>query len=510
MKHKTARGLDPLNKGWLRDHRPDESGIEQVPERIVQFGEGRFLRGFFDWMIHRLNRSGHWCGRIVAVQPTPRGKVVPVLNAQDGLYTVVLEGLQNGKPLREVELVTSISRGINPYEEWEEVLKLAERREIEWVVSNTTEAGLTYQTEAYSPGTAPLSFPGKLTAFLHRRYEFFSGAPEAGMWILPCELVEDNGDVLRDLVLKVAGDWELPGSFKRWVENSNVFCNTLVDRIVTGDAGERADELFEELGYEDRLLTVAERYHLFAVEGDPELKEHLPLHKAGLHVHWDSVAHYRELKLRILNGTHTLLFAPALLGGCETVSEAMKTKWLHRLATQALDSDILPVLEGRRSEKKRFAEDVLERFANPRIHHRWVDIGQNGVTKYHSRLLELLKRWKERNNRIPDTLAFSLAALIRFYQGEVVDEGVIRIFLNGSEDLMREKPKTVSFFADVWAKWDGTPGGLEQLAAETLKNTEIWGEDLCSSIPWLHERVSVHLQRIVEQGIQQASSQLEI
>lgn len=506
-REKTANHAPRLNREWIREHRPADAAVEQAPERIVQFGEGRFLRGFFDWMIHRLNQSGHWQGGIVSIQPTPRGKIVPVLNAQDGLYTVVLEGLREGKSTREVEVVSSIRRGLNPYVEWDQVLKVAEQPEIQWVVSNTTEAGLTYPSEEYSPDTAPLSFPGKLTAFLYRRYQHFSGAPAAGMWILPCELVENNGDVLKELVLKAAADWNLPQAFREWVGEANAFCNTLVDRIVTGSPG-NPDEWVEELGYEDQLLTLAELYHFFAVENGKDLKEHLPLDRAGLQVRWGEVDRYRELKLRILNGTHTLLFAPALLSGCDTVSRAMETDWLQRMAKRALQREILPVLEAEESEKQRFAADVLERFANPQLHHHWVDIGQNGASKYRSRLLELLKRWHASDRGVPTLLAFSLAALIRFYKGEMVEAGILRRVLHGREHLMRETPETLTFFVEVWREWDGSPAGLRQLTAKTLQNEGIWGENLCLSIPRLDAQVALHLQRIVEQGVERAFARL--
>jgi len=238
--------MEQLSRNMLLENHQLTESMEvnltnDLPERILQFGEGNFLRGFVDWMVNEMNKQGIFNGRVVAIQPTPHGKVVPKLNAQDGLYTLVQQGIKDGKQVNKSEIITSISRGINPYENWNEVLKVAESPSIQFVFSNTTEAGLTYLEEEFIPDASPLSFPGKLTAVLYHRYRVFNGSEDSGLTIIPCELVEENANVLREIVLKLAKDWELPQDFIQWVEQHNRFCNTLVDRIVPGYPKENID-----------------------------------------------------------------------------------------------------------------------------------------------------------------------------------------------------------------------------------------------------------------------------
>ncbi len=292
--------MKQLNKTIHKDELPATVTCEfqeKLPEKIIQFGEGNFLRGFVDWMVHELNKKGLFNGKIVAIQPTPHGKVVPKLNAQDGLYTLLLRGIENGQVIEKNEIISSISRGINPYSDWDSVLRVAESPEIEFVFSNTTEAGLTYVKEEYNEEQSPLSFPAKVTAFLYRRYKVTNGDPNAGLVLIPCELVEGNGDLLKEIVIKLAHDWSLPPEYIQWVEKYNQFCNSLVDRIVTGYPKDNSDQYHHLLGYEDELLTVGEPYHLFVIDADDDVAERLPFHQAGLKVKWGDVTPYRELKV---------------------------------------------------------------------------------------------------------------------------------------------------------------------------------------------------------------------
>lgn len=504
--------MEQLSKRLLRNRERLAGRVEVVvreglPERIVQFGEGNFLRGFFDWMIHQLNKSGRFNGRVVAVQPTPHGKVVPKINAQDGLYTVVLRGIDNGRTVDHREIVASISRGINPYESWEEVLKLAENPEIQIVVSNTTEAGLTYAREAIFSDRAPLSYPGKLTAFLYRRYRAMGGAPEAGMIIIPCELVENNGERLKEIVLRIAGDHRLERGFREWLERHNEFCNTLVDRIVTGYPEETIDQFRRSLGYEDALLTVGEPYHLFAIDGGRRVADLLPFDQVGLNVHWGDVRPFRELKVRILNGAHTMMFAAAYLSGKNTVLEAMRDSLFYRYVRRGIYEEILPVLRMEEEQKRNFADKVVERFLNPYIRHALVDIGLNAVLKYRERLLPTLLAWVERKGRLPEVVTFSLASLIAYYRGERV-EGTHLIGRRGEEEYaVRDDAATLRFFRDTWAGWDGTQGGLRRLAGTILGKASLWGRDL-TTVGGLQERVAEHLQEIIQRGMSEAVQRL--
>ena len=252
------------------------------PEKIIQFGEGNFIRAFIDWMIHEMNTQGTFDGSVVAIQPTPHGKVVGKLNAQDGLYTVILRGIENGKVINKKEIITSISRGTNPYTDWQEVLKCAENPDMQFVFSNTTEAGLTYNGEDTAEMTPPLSFPAKLTLFLYHRWQHFQGAQDKGMYIIPCELLEDNGKLLKDLLLKYIAQWQLPQEFAAWLESANKFYNTLVDRVVSGYPKDEIESLTAEMGYNDTLIACGEPFHFFAIEGDESLNDVLPLAASGL------------------------------------------------------------------------------------------------------------------------------------------------------------------------------------------------------------------------------------
>jgi tagaturonate reductase len=255
---------------------PEGLGLPRAldfPEKVIQFGEGNFLRAFVDWMIHLANQKGRFKGRVVLVQPIAQG-LIEAVNAQDGLYTLFLRGIQDGKIVQRREIISAVSRGVNPYEKWADYLALADNPEITVVVSNTTEAGIAYVEEPLDPEKTPASFPGKLTLLLHRRFTRFDGAADKGFLILPCELIDRNGDQLLAVILKLCDHWRLGAEFKQWVSRHNFFCNTLVDRIVTGYPRNEARKLEEELGYEDALMDTGEIFHLWVIEGDPD-QQHL-------------------------------------------------------------------------------------------------------------------------------------------------------------------------------------------------------------------------------------------
>ncbi|MEJ9306897.1 tagaturonate reductase [Priestia megaterium] len=483
-----------LSKQWFTEH----NDMDQLPERIIQFGEGNFLRGFIDWMVHQMNKQGLFNGKIVAIQPTPHGKVVPKLNTQDGLYTVALRGMENGEIIDEVEVVSSISRGINPYNEWQEVLKVAENKDIRFVFSNTTEAGLTYSAEEYTPEHSPLSFPGKLTAFLYHRYQVMNGAAEAGLVIFPCELLEDNGNLLREIVLRIANDWKLPDSFIEWVQASNKFCNTLVDRIVTGYPKNDIEEYRTRLGYEDELITVGEPYHLFAIDADEETAEAIPFHKAGLNVFWSDERPFRDIKVRILNGAHTMMFAAGYLSGKKTVLETMENQLLREYIRRGIYSEILPVIKMNELQTKAFADSVIERFSNPFNQHFLSDIGLNAIFKYKSRLLPTLEDWTNQKNKLPEIVSFSLAALIAYYQPER---------MQGSSKVIRDQPEVIEFFMHSWSHQNNGNAHLENMVKKILSNQSLWERDL-NEFDDLPETVCRYLSTIVESGMGNAIGRL--
>lgn len=488
--------MDQLNRELISDKGLTGKIVQnadQLSEKIVQFGEGNFLRGFIDWMVDEMNRKGLFNGRIVAIQPTPHGKVVPKINEQDGLYTVVLRGVMDGQITKKTQIVSSLSRGINPYENWRDVLKVAEDRNIGIVFSNTTEAGLTYQKEGYIPNRSPLSFPGKLTAFLYHRYQ--NKGP--GVIIIPCELLEDNGDLLREIVLKICDDWELPSHFKKWVQHENQFCNTLVDRIVTGFPAEDITQFNKELGYEDQLLTVGEPFHLFAIDGDSNVQEKIPFRKAGLNVHWSQVATLRTIKTRILNGAHTMMFAAGTLAGKSTVYNVMEEdKELGRYIRQAIKNDILPTLNVDDYEKRSFFEATIERFLNPYNHHKLSDIGLNSIFKFKSRLLPTLIGYYDQFGKLPRFIVFSLAALIVLYRPERTEGNVLIGRRLNEEYMIRDDEKNILFFDWVWQQHEPLADVLEKILFEQ----KLWGMDL-NKVKGLRENLLDDVLEIQNQGI---------
>lgn len=491
-----------LPKGVIADCKTD------LPERIIQFGEGNFLRGFVDWMIHRLNCEGKFNGRIVAIQPTPYGKIVPKLNAQDGLYTVALRGIVDGKIVDTVEIISSISRGINPYTNWNEVLKVAENKEVQFVFSNTTEAGLAYLKEDYCKDISPQSFPGKLTAFLYHRYRFFKGDAVAGMTIIPCELVEDNGDLLKEIVLRIAKDWGLPANFSQWIQSYNRFCNTLVDRIVTGYP-DNIDEFQERLGYVDKLLTVGEPYHLFAIDTDtdPETKQVLPFQEIGLNVFWGNVEKLRDLKVRILNGAHTMMFATGYLYGANTVLQVMNDDLLYRYVRQGIYEEILPCFHFKEEQSRSFADSVVERFSNPFIQHFLVDIGMNATYKFKTRLLPTLLEWVQVKGTLPNVISFSLAALIAYYEPVRIEGSHLIGSRRGEEYQVRDNAEVIQFFYDTWIQYKEDKVTLSNIVNKVLGNRSLWGMNL-NEVPELQDKVHDYLYVMVNRGMEQAIKQV--
>jgi tagaturonate reductase len=422
--------------------------MPRIPERVLQVGEGAFLRAFVEPMIERMNERGLFHGSVVIVQPIPRG-LVDVLNEQGGKYTVVVRGLRDGQLVDERMRIGCVSRGIDPYREFDAFLEAARNPELRFIVSNTTEAGIAYRAEDRFEDAPPVSFPGKLTRFLYERY--MAGLP--GFVMLPCELIDRNGDNLKRTVLETAASWGLPAAFVAWVSSANVFTNTLVDRIVTGYPHDEAAKLFGELGYEDKLLDTCEPFQFWAIEGPAEVAQELPLREAGFDVVWtDDLKPYRDRKVHILNGAHTCMTMIGLLAGKETVGECMEDGGVRAWVEGAIYEEIIPTLTLPHAELERFAESVLERFRNPFIRHRLMSIALNSVSKYRARVLPTVERFIETNGRPPQKLTQALAGLIEVYscgRFEVQDD-----------------PAVLEFFA------------RRPAASEVLGRVDWWGRDL--------------------------------
>lgn len=442
-----------------------------LTERVLQFGEGNFLRGFVDWMIDRLNKETDWNGGVVVVQPRAGGHAER-LNEQDGLYTLYLRGLQNGAKTEETRVIECITRGINPYKSLDEYLDCAKNPKLRFIVSNTTEAGIEYKAGQTDKDFNNMTFPARLTLFLKHRYELGL----SGFIFLPCELIDKNGDALKECILKYARDWSYGGDFENWINSENRFTNTLVDRIVTGYPGETASEMEKQYGYTDSMLDTAEIFHLWVIEGDKTLAEEIPFHKIGLNVIWtDDVTPYKKRKVRILNGAHTMMVLAARLAGLETVRDVMEDPLTYRFMRDGVFEEIIPSLGTECGELKRFAEDVTERFKNPFIKHYLLSIALNSVSKFKVRVLPSILEYRRLYGKNPKRLAFSLAALIEFYRG----------------DEANDAPEVISFMKTA---------SVQQI----LANTEYWDCDLS----FLLGDVLKYVERIGNSGIRQAMAEV--
>lgn len=420
------------------------------PERVIQFGEGGFLRGFVDWMIQKLNDETDFNGNIVVVQPIENG-MCDMLEEQNCVYTHIMRGLENGNPKVDQQIVDSISRTVKPYEDFAGYLALAKNPDFRFIFSNTTEAGITYVAEDKPTDAPPSSFPAKLTLLLHERFK--EGLN--GFMIIPCELIEKNGETLKEIIIKYAKDWNLGDAFIDWVNKENHFFNTLVDRIVTGYP---RDDM-PELPYEDNMLDTSELFHLWVIEGDTEYKDELPFDKIGLNVIWtkDELSKYRTRKVRILNGAHTSLVPYAMLKGFTTVKECVDNEELNKYLRACIFDEIIPTLDLPEEELVSYAESVLERFANPFIVHMLASIALNSVSKFKVRVLPSLLGYIKQYNKMPEHLLIAFGALIRLYKTDMANDSAdICEFMKNADTM------------------------------SILKKTEYWGEDLS----FLYDEVS--------------------
>lgn len=462
-------------------------------EKVLQFGEGNFIRSFVDWIIDEMNKTENFNGSVVVIQPRNNDRV-KILNEQNGLFTLYLNGIKNGKAISEHSIISSISRGINTYSDYDEFLKVAENPELRFITSNTTEAGIVYEEKDRLEDRPQNSFPGKLTAFLYRRYQVFSGDIKYGFIFLPCELIDENGEKLKEIILKLAKQWNLEEEFIEWINEANTFCNTLVDRIVPGYPKDKIEKITKELRYEDKLLVEGEQFHLWVIEGNERVKEEFPADKAGLNVLFvDDLTPYRTRKVRILNGAHTTMVPVAYLYGKETVKEAVEDEVVGKFIQNAIYDEIIPTLELSKNELHDFALDVLDRFKNPFINHYLMSISLNSMSKFKTRVLPSILQYQRIYDSLPNRLVFSLAALIAFYRGD--RDGVV-IDLKDDEDIIK-------LFKRLWVEYDGTRQSLKNIVEEVLGYVKNWEMDL-NEIDGLCQQVTDYLEIILEKGMQEA------
>lgn len=480
----------------------ETSTMENLPEKVVQFGEGNFLRAFADWMIHEMNKKGLFNGKVIVIQPIEHG-MVSVINEQDGLYTLIRRGVENGEKIEKIEIISSISKAINPYEEWEKFLECATGSELRFIISNTTEAGIAFLDEERPIDKCPASFPAKLTAFLYRRYLHFKNVPGKGMIVLPCELIEHNGCMLKSIVLNHAERWCFEPGFERWINEENFFLNTLVDGIVTGYPEEESIDLSKKLGYSDDLLDISELYHLWAIEGDERFAGEMPLKEAGFNVIWtEDISSYKALKVGILNGTHTMTAPAGYLSGRNTVGECIMDSKIREYMQRGIYDEIIPVIDLPDDIKMEYADTVFSRFENPFIRHNLLSISLNSVSKYRARVLPILLKYINNKEKVPCILSFSLSALFEFYRGvEYIDDKVWGARGNELYQI-RDDNNVLAFFKKAWGKYD-EDRNLSSFCDSALSMKDFWDLDL-NCVNGLNKAVEGHLENILKNGITNA------
>lgn len=470
--------------------------LESAPERVLQFGEGNFLRAFAEDFIDRMNETAGFDSKVVVCQPGSRSPAgADRINGQNGLYTLLLRGREKGQKVQEERIISCISRCLNLYRDYDVWMECARNPKLRYIICNTTEAGIVYKEDCCREDRPPVSYPAKLTQFLYERYRIFGREQGKGFVILACELIEDNGKVLKEYVLRHAHKWGLEEGFIRWLQEENVFCSTLVDRIVPGYPAQRAEKMCRDLGYEDALLDIGEPFALWVIEGPKWLKEELPFERAKLPVIiCEDHRPYKQRKVRILNGAHTSMAAGAYLAGFNVVRDCMQDPVIRGFMEKAVQEEIIPTLPLPIGELKSFAASVTERFDNPFIDHALLSIALNSTAKWRARVLPSLKAYMEKTGNLPCCLTSSFAFYLAFYRGDKVMEEGLRVMRGSQEYFVKDDRAVLEFFA-AHSKDDD-----RRLVQDVCAKTEFWGEDL-GRITGFPEAVTKALEAIRDKGV---------
>ncbi|MES3019025.1 MAG: tagaturonate reductase [Bacteroidota bacterium] len=478
------------------------AGTFDLPEKVLQFGTGVLLRGLPEYFIDKANKAGVFNGRVVVVKSTAKGSA-DNFDLQDSLYTIAVRGIENGQKTEENIISSAIIRVINAATAWNDVLRVACSEDLEIVISNTTEAGieLTDDNIHLSP---PNSFPGKLLSVLYERYKRFGGDEHRGLIILPTELISDNGKVLKKIVFALAEQNNLEPDFLSWLERANTFCNTLVDRIVPGKPDkEMSTKLEEDLGYSDELLIIAESYKLWAIEGDETVKRALSFAEvdSGVIIVPD-IALFKELKLRLLNGSHTLTCGVAILAGYETVNTAMTDALFSEFITNMLQRNLCPGIPYPvdAEQASQFSSNVLDRFRNPFIRHQWISISSNYTLKIKMRVVPILLRYYEIFNLVPEYISFGFAAYLLIMRSE---ERGANFEGKSPGGIYKIDDENARYYSNLWV----SAKSLGELVTTSLSNVQLWGADL-SVLPGFAESVKGYLETIQEVGVVEAMKRI--
>ena len=487
--------MERLNYTVLKKSGYDGYILENGVEKVLQFGEGNFLRAFVDAFLDLANERVGYNGKAVLVQPIPQG-LTSLINQQEGLYTLYLRGNENGLKVDSKRVISCVSRCLNPYEDWEKVLEVARSTDLEIVVSNTTEAGIVHEKESRFDQMPPVSFPAKLTRVLYERWK----AGLKGLVILSCELIDNNGMELLRCVNEYISDWKLEEDFRGWVNGENVFCSTLVDRIVPGRIRdpEEVRSLEELNGYEDPLTDVGEVFGIWVIEGPCGLEDRLPFKKAGLPVIVvPDVTPYKKRKVRILNGAHTGFVLGAYLAGFDIVRDCMHDDTIRDFMNRMLYDEVIPTLSMDRKDLEDFARAVQDRFSNPFVNHELMSISLNSTSKWKARNMPSLLEYYAKRKELPPCLTASLAACIAFFSNDIQklnDKGLVCRRPKGNDYTVIDDRDVLEFYA---AHRADSP---EELVHAVLSSESMWGQDL-TAVEGLEKAVTEDLKIIRNDGV---------
>lgn len=477
--------MELLNKNLIKNPAPARK------IKIMQFGEGNFLRAFVEWILQDLNDKGAIDAGVVVVQPMPFGRVKE-LKDQDGLYTLRLEGIDGGKKVKKSRIIDVIGDCLNPFTEYEKYLKYGESEDLQVIISNTTEAGIAVDPADTDFSECPKSYPGKLLALLKRRYDHFKGDKNKGLCIIPCELIDDNGDELYRCLTELARINKMSAAFIEWLQTANHFTSTLVDRIVPGYPRNEIEEIQKETGYLDNNVVKGEIFHLWVLKKEPKIQAVLPADKTGLNVIFaDDIHPYKQRKVKILNGSHTAMVPVAYLAGIDTVGEAVSDPVIGKFVRDFIFEEVNPTIALPQDEMTAFANSVIERYQNPYIRHELMSIALNSTTKFKTRLLPTLTDYVKIKGELPKHLLFAFAALVEFHKGK-----------RGKEDIkLADDPAYLAHWKQLWANFNGD---YKKLAKDVLGWKEAWDCDMNAIHPDICAVVAKYLEAMDTCGMKKS------
>ena len=461
------------------------------PIKIMQFGEGNFLRAFIEWIIQNLNDKGAINSSVAVVQPMPFGRIKE-LSEQDGLYTLRLEGIDKGKTVKSSQVIDVIGDCINPFTDYEHFLSYAKSQDLHVIISNTTEAGIAVDPTDTDFSQCPKSYPGKLLALLKARYDYFDGDMTKGLAIVPCELIDNNGDELYRCLTELAEINHMDKKFIEWMQTANHFTSTLVDRIVPGYPRNEIEQIQKETGYIDNNVVKGEIFHLWVLRKEPVVQKYLPADSTGLNVIFaDDIKPYKQRKVKILNGSHTAMVPVAYLCGIDTVGEAVNDPVIGKYVHDFIFDEVNPTIDLPQNEMIDFANSVIERYKNPFIRHELMSIALNSTTKFRTRLLPTLEDYIRIKGALPKHLLFSFAAIVEFHKG-----------VRGEEKIaLKDDPHYLEHWAKLWAEFDGD---YTKLAKAALSWTEAWEVDMNTLHPDITATVAEYLEDMDKNGMKSA------